>query len=517
MKKRGLGITLSYTNTFLNMLTGLFLSSFLLKQLGDNYGVYQTIASFANYLVLLEFGTGTIMSRNISLCRAKGASKEEIEKNISTIWSITNILALAITIASAVFYFSLDYIYAKSLTPEQIADGKLILIFITIYLLASFYVQTINGIMLGNENYPYSSATSIIRIIIRTALLTALVLKIKQAVVIAIVDASLCLMLAIFGYIYASKKYKVKINFKGFDKLILKSTLPMCLAIFLQTLINQANSNVGKFILGVVTDPATVNLYAIGLYVYSLFSSLATIPVSMYMPQVTKDVVAGAEGLELTKKLVQPSRLIIIVSGSIFFGFISAGRQFIDIVYGKEYMLAWIIAIILIFPSFLNMTTAMGINVLDVKNKRLARSLILTATTMLNIILTIFFIKWFGVVGAAISTCICIILGNVIIMGVYYQRVIGIRILYLYYKTYKGILIYQIIGAVAGYFVGELIKTSTIISFLAAGCVYVLIAFGGFLLFGKNEYEKQGIKKIINKIKSKLYPQMNEERTSDQK
>ena len=109
MKKRNIGLALSYTNTFLNMIVGLFLSSFLLRQLGDTeYGIYQTIASFANYLVLLEFGTGTVMARNLSVCRSNGETQLQIEKNISTIWSITNILALVIAVVSVAFYFYYD-------------------------------------------------------------------------------------------------------------------------------------------------------------------------------------------------------------------------------------------------------------------------------------------------------------------------------------------------------------------------------------------------------------------------
>ena len=71
MNKRSVGIALSYVNSFLNLVTGLFLSSFLLRQTGAvDYGIYQTVSSFVNYLVLLEFGTGTVMIRNISVCRS---------------------------------------------------------------------------------------------------------------------------------------------------------------------------------------------------------------------------------------------------------------------------------------------------------------------------------------------------------------------------------------------------------------------------------------------------------------
>ncbi len=484
MKKRSVGLVLSYVNTFLNMATGLFLSSFLLRQLGDTeYGIYQTIASFANYLVLLEFGTGTVMSRNLAACRVKGGSALDIEKNISTVWSITNFLALLITGVSTVFYFSLDAIYASSLTAEQIASGKNILIFITIYLLAAFYVQTLNGIMLAYEDYPYASSISIIRVISRTALLCVFIILVKKSVVIAIVDAAVNVLLAVFGYIYATKKFKIKINLRNFDYVILKAVLPLSLAIFMQALINQANNNIGKFIIGISIGPEDVAVYSVGFFVYSIFSSLATIPVSMYVPQVIKDIAAGKDGRELTDTLIRPSRLILIVSGAVFFGFISAGRQFIDIVYGERYSVAWAIAIILIAPSFIDMTLALILNILDAKNKRLQRSFIILFISCANVLLSVLFINNWGIIGAATSTGICILL-QVIVLCIYYSKAINIRIFHLFYETYKGILPYQILGTISGYFIGNAIP-NVYLSFVVSGCTYVIIAFGGYLLSKK--------------------------------
>ena len=499
MKKRNMGLVASYANTFLNMITGLFLSSFLLRQLGDTeYGVYQTIASFANYLVLLEFGTGTVMARNLSVCRSNGDTQLQIEKNISTIWSITNILSAAIAAVSVLFYISLDAIYANSLTAEQISTGKGIFVFITIYLITSFYVQTLNGIMLAFEDYTYSSNISILRIVIRTILLVVLLLNWKHGIIIAIVDATLGMLMVIFGYIYASQKCKVKINFKGFDKLILKTSLPLCLAIFMQAIVNQANNNVGKFILGISVGPEDVSLYSVGLYIFSVFSSLSTIPLSLYVPQVTRDVAMGKRGRELTDSLIQPSRLLVLVSGSVLFGFFSAGKSFINIVYGEKYVQAWPIALILIVPMFINMTIGIVINVLDAMNKRLSRSIILMVSTAVNIALTIILINRIGVIGVALSTGFSMLL-QVVLLSVYYSKVIKIKVFYLFCKAYKGILLYQIIGAVVGYLVGQIIS-NVYVSFIMSGMVYVIIALGGFFLFGKNNEEKNIVTNVLRKL-----------------
>ena len=56
-----------YVNIIISAVAGIFLSSFYLKQLGSTeYGIYESISSFINYLVLFEFGTGTIITRNLT-------------------------------------------------------------------------------------------------------------------------------------------------------------------------------------------------------------------------------------------------------------------------------------------------------------------------------------------------------------------------------------------------------------------------------------------------------------------
>ena len=498
---RGMGISLSYVNTFLNMVTGLFLSAFFLRFLGDTeYGVYQTVSSFANYLVLLEFGTGTIMSRNIAICRARNASKDEIEKNISTIWTITNVLALLITVVSVGFYFSLDKIYAQSLDATQLAEAKRIFIVITVYLVVSFYLQTLNKITIGFEHYPYISKLSISKVVSRTVLFIIFIPLLKRSIIIAAVDAIIVIVQLLYSFVYCKRKFNIKINFKGFDKSIFKAALPMCVAIFIQGIVNQANGNVAKFIIGIKLGPETVALYSIAVYIYFIFSSLTIIPVSMYVPQIAKSVVSGMKGEKLVDCMVQPSRLIVLIGGTIFFGFFAAGKQFISIVYGEQYLQAWNIAVIIMSAMYVSMATGVLMNVLDAMNKRMSRSIVLLVTTALNVVLTSIWLDKFGVIGAAAATAVCTLLGEVIIMDIYYAKAIKIKLFYMYRKTFKGILLFQLIGAAVAFTVGHFI-TNVYLSFLASGVIYVVISFGSFVLIGKNEVEKNMIKGFLKKIK----------------
>lgn len=497
---RGKGIVLSYLNTLLNMICGVFLSSYLIRSLGGTeYGVYQTISSFANYLVLFEFGTGTVMTRNIAVCRSKKSCDGEIKRNISTIWTVTVFLSVIIVIISFLFYSNIRKIYINTMSITQINYAKKMFLFLTAYLVISFYIQTVNGIILAFEKYSLLSLISVIKTIVRTGLLVAVIWTWKYAIMITIIDFSISAVIILFSMGYCKKVLNITFTIKYFDKTVFKSSIGLCVAIFLQVIINQSNNNVDKFLIGIKMAPNMVAIYSVGMYIYSIFSSLTTIPISMYAPEVARNYTNGLRKKELTNSLVEPSRLIVLIGGTVLFGFIAVGKQFICLLYGYDYINAWYIAIVIMIPMFINMSNGVIINVLDVMNKRLSRSFILIFTTIANIIMTVFFLNVWGIVGAAIATAIATMVGQILIMNIYYKKIIGIDVLHLFHEIYAGILGFQILGCVVAFVIGTFIS-SNILGMMIGGIVYCLISFVGFWFFGANAEEKEKITKIRKKV-----------------
>ena len=502
MKNRKLGIVISYANTILNMLCGLFLSSYLLRILGQtDYGIYQTICSFANYLVLLEFGTGTVITRNIVRCRA-AKREEDIQKNISTVWTVSLILAVCLLIAALLFYGAIPRLYVNTFTQDQIVYAKKIFAFEAVYLLVSFLSTLPKGILLGFERYQMEPILAIVRLIIRTIALTLLVFYCRLAIVIVFVDLALSLAVLVFYMWYCKAEFGVRFYIKVFDKTIFVDALPLCVAIFIQCIVNQANNNVDKFILGIKFSPESVAIYSVGLYMYSVFSSLTTIPISMYAPQTIKAVERGISGRKLENFLVQPSRLIVLIGGTILFGFASVGRQFIVLVYGAEYVVAWKVALIIMLPMLLNMSNGILINVLDAMNLRLSRSYTLLFTTVANILLTLVWVERWGMIGASIATAICTIVGQITLMNIYYTGKLHIDVLYMYRETFRGILEYQLIAMLAACMIANHIN-HVILSFLTGGILYVAIFGALFILRGARDEEKRIISRVLRRIKKK--------------
>lgn len=505
-KNRGLGLVLSYLNTILNMISGLVLSSFLLLSLGDTeYGLYQTVSSFAGYLALLEFGTGTVMTRNISVCLNSTSLKdreEAVNRNLSTVWMISLVLSALMAVGASIFYMNLGNIYAKTMNAEQIAYAKNIMLFMFGYILLGYLNQNTNGFLLAHEEYTFASLLSVIRVILKTVSLIILISIWQHAIIIAAVEMTLSLVVFILTLVYSIAKYHARISPRYFDKRIFFASIPMCLALLLQTLTNQANSSVDKFVIGVTMSMESVALYSVAQYVFSMFATVATIPVSMFLPEVSKNMAKKLSPKEFTDTLIHPCRLTTLICGSLLCGFFAVGKQFICLLYSPEKKEAWLYALIIITPMFVNMTDAVIINVLDVANKRLVRSLALLGTTVANIILTVWFIDLWGIIGAVIATAITLVIGNILVVNIYYFKKFKIRILYLYKEAYKGILPFQLISGITAYFTASFIR-SDLLSLLIGGLMYILLSFSLIFFFGLRKEEKVKLNTFLRKIKVK--------------
>lgn len=503
MKERKIGIVVSYLSTIVNLVSGVLLSVLLLRWLGaTEYGLYQTVSSFAQYLILLEFGTGTVMLRNLS---RRIAQKDNlmIERDASTIWLLTLFLCVVILLVGFGFYRAMGGIYRSSLTPEQIEYGRFILLFVIFNLVFSFLAQTLRGTLLAFERYRLVSTVRLARTIIRTFCILIVIWETRKVVMIGIIDMCISFVVLVLYRIECSRNLHLKLRPKSYDPQILKASLPLCFAILLQAVITQANSNVDKFLIGVFLSPETVSLYSISLFVFSVFSSLTTIPVTMYAPQVQQAVARGESRSQLLDLMVPPNRLILLVGGTIFFGFIVAGKQFLTIAYGAEYVQAWSIAVLLLAPSLIIITTEILINILDAENKRMDRSVILIITTVFNILLTLLIIRKYGPTGAAAATCIANTLGQILIMDIYYTKRMGINVLNLYARTFSGILPCQAISAACSYLLAHRIHTP-FASLLTGGISYLLLFLILFCLFGATKTEKDKLIQIRNRLLRKV-------------
>ena len=133
------GAILSYILIFCNAAYGIFLSPYILGQIGGaSYGVYKTISAFTSSVMVLDLGLGGTMMRYIAKYRAD-KEEERISNFISMGLIQTGVICGVVGIVTTVLYFFLDQIYASGLTVAELAKAKELYIFLAIGIVAHIF------------------------------------------------------------------------------------------------------------------------------------------------------------------------------------------------------------------------------------------------------------------------------------------------------------------------------------------------------------------------------------------
>ena len=167
--------------------------------------------------------------------------------------------------------------------------------------------------------------------------------------------------------------------------------------------------------------------------------------------------------------------------------------------------MAYYVALLVMIPVTIPLIQNTGLNILYAMNKHKFRSIVYFFIAVLNVLLTFWWVEIYGIVGAAMATCLAYILGNIIIMNWYYWKRIGLDIPLFWLNILKMSPVMIVMGIVG--FIGvRRLYTSGWISWLLLAIVYTIVYFVLAYLFMMNSYEKELItaplKKVLNKLKS---------------
>ena len=183
-------------------------------------------------------------------------------------------------------------------------------------------------------------------------------------------------------------------------------------------------------------------------------------------------------------------------------GFIVFGRQFINLWAGPGYEDAYIICVLFFISLLIPLIQNLGVTILQARNQMKFRSLLYIGIAVVALAFQIALAKKYGGIGCAVAVAGALLLGQGLIMNIYYSKKQGI-IIGKFWKEILKMSIVPIALTIASLFVirnyyinswGEL--AFAILIFCAA---YIPL----FWLFSMNKYERDLIKAPIQKIVSR--------------
>jgi O-antigen/teichoic acid export membrane protein len=511
MKKNQLkiGAFLSYVVLSLNLIIGILYTPILTKFLGQSeYGIYSLVASIVSAITVLDLGLGNAII--VFTARFRASGKKEEEKKLHGMLFLINIfLGIIAGIVSLFLYFNVDNLFGNTMNSSEINQAKILILMLTFNLIITFPFSIFGNIVAAYENFIFGKIVKIIQILLVPVVsIPMLVLGYKSIALVVIITLVNMMCLGI-NFWYCFKHLKIIIGFQKFDFKLLKEIFTYSFYIFLNQIIDRINWGAGQFVLGAISGAVSVAVYTIAGQLNFAYFSFSTSISSVLLPKITMMQEKKANNIEFTELFVKTGRIQLIIMGLVLTGFVLFGKYFINLWVGPKYGAVYLIACVLMIPFTIPLIQNVGLSILQAKNKYKFNTILYLFMAIFNIVASIPLAKLYGGLGAAIPTAVALIIGNGIIMNIYYHKTIGIDILK-FWKNILKISICIMLAFIFGIIINYFLVNSSFLLYLIKIALYTGVYCLIIGIFSLNEYEKgifskpffvviNGFKRIVKK------------------
>ena len=493
------GAALSYISMGLGYIISIIYTPIMLRLLGQSeYGLYNLVASVVSYLGLLSFGFGSAYVRYYSRYKVNSDEKN-IAKLNGMFLIIFTIIGLISVLSGGFLVYNIELIFGEKLTISELSTAKILMAIMVFNIAFTFPTSVFNSYITANEEYIFQKVIQMVKVIVNPFIMLPVLLIGYKSVGMVIVTTLLTILVELGNVIYCFKKLKIRFLFSKFDYFLMKEMTIFSFYIFLNMIIDQINWNVDKFIIGRFRGTIGVAIYGLAAQLNTYYLSLSTAISNVFIPRINRMVATGDNNSELTELFTRIGRIQFVLLSLICSGLIFFGQPFIVKWAGIDYKEAYPIVLLLIIPVTIPLIQNIGIEIQRAKNMHKFRSLVYIFIALGNVALSIPLTKIYGGFGAALGTAISLLIGNGLVMNLYYHKKVGLNMKYFWSQILKFIPA-LVMPMVFGILMLSFINLYRTLSFLICGILYVMIYCISMWLLGMNEYEKDLIRKPIMMI-----------------
>lgn len=483
------GVVLNYVLLFLHSLVGLVYTPYMLRCMGQSeYGLYSLVASVVAYLTVLDLGMGNAVVRYTAKYRAENKYEEQYEM-FGMFFILHTIMSVVVLIVGCVLYSNVENMFDTTMTDTEISRAKVMLILLIFNMAFTFPMSLFGSIITAYENYVFQKLINIARVVLNTALMIVLLSQGYKAVAMVVVTTVFNVVTLLINYFYCKRNLGIKLYFRRFKIDFLKEVAIYSFWILLNVIMDRVYWSTGQFVLGAYVGTVAVSVFAVAIHLESTFLQFSTAVVSVFLPKVTKMVASKSTDREISALFIKTGRIQYIILGLILSCFIVFGRSFIHLWAGDGYDEAYLMTVIFFFALLTPLIQNLGITILQARNQMKFRSLCYVVIAIFSLLFQILLAPKYGGMGCAISVAGALLLGQGLIMNIYYAKVQHIDIL-LFWKEIMKMSVIPIVATLVGLYIFRFYDISSWNSMLIGATIYCLVYIPLFWVFSMNNEER---------------------------
>ena len=243
-----------------------------------------------------------------------------------------------------------------------------------------------------------------------------------KAIAMVVVTPIFNIATLLINYWYCKNRLYIKVRFARFKWSFLKEVSIYSFWIFLNAIMDRIYWSTGQFVLGIYKGSVAIAIYAVAIQLESMYMLFSTAISSVFLPKVTSMVSRGANEREISNLFIRTGRIQYIVMSFILSAFIVFGKQFIYLWAGEGYEDAYYLSLMFFVPLTIPLIQNLGISILQARNQMKFRSLLYIVIALASLGLSILLAKQYGGYGCAFATSLALLLGQGLIMNIYYHN-----------------------------------------------------------------------------------------------
>ncbi len=422
------GAVLSYLTIVLNMVAGLVYTPYMLRMLGQSeYGLYALAASVVAYLTVLDLGFGNAIVRYTAKYRAEGKTREQEEMFGMFLVLYVGIGLLAVG-AGLCIALNVENLFSARMTAGEVARTRIMLWLMVFNLAFSFPMGLWASIMTAYVRFVFQRVVSIVGSILYPVVMVVLLALGYKAVAMVVVTTAFNVASLLINYWYCRRRLHIRVRFGRFRWGLLKEVGLYSFWIFLNAIMDRIYWSTGQFVLGVYRGPVAIAVYAVAVQLTMMFMQFSTAISGVFLPKVTAMVTRSDSAKEISDLFVRTGRIQFMVISFILSAFTVFGRPFIRLWAGEGYDAAYDVAVIFFFALLIPLIQNLGITILQARNQMKFRSVCYVVIALCSLGGSVWGAWQWGIMGCALATAGALLLGQGLIMNIYYRRCQGIDI-----------------------------------------------------------------------------------------
>jgi O-antigen/teichoic acid export membrane protein len=430
---------------------GFFLMPFMVHRLGSQqYGIWATAVAFLGYYSFLDLGLSGAIFTHMSY--ALGREDHEEARNIysvsALIFSGVGIVLILATFILAFALIKLHYTHGRAMAT--------IILILGISTATSFGMRVPFGTLNAAQHFDITAwvlvMTGVIRATGTVYLLTHHhgIVALAWLAVFGGVPANAIVLWSVNHYFPYLKIFRFpRWNQQTFRKLY-RFAGPVMLGQVADRIRFQTDTLTVSFFVGLMA----VTHYTVGstLVMYYLDAIAAIVGVFMPVLSMQKSV---DDDVAFEKSFLAGSRVALCASAFICFGLIVWSKDFITRWMGAKFTDAYPVVVILAIAVFLETSQSTSVNALYASLHQKAYAVLNISEAVCNLVLSILFVRPFGMMGVAMGTLIPSIVFRGILQPIVVERLLHIskrKTLGLYAKTGSRCALLLIVPFVISYY-----------------------------------------------------------------